>query len=1030
MRRLWWCRARPSVLASLLVLQWLAPNFALTNPHLWTGSVPVLAYDGRGPAMLPSAVVEDVELQSMGAPPATDNVPGMPLAEAIANLPPPAMLEGLSFDQVQRETLSRAQRRMLEEGQHLSSSIDSIRSQLLEESTIASEERLRMLQDVWERYARLSDIQAQFARQIGNHTGTLQPLLADVLQQVGQSLAPLKNMADSCSQHLSKEMTKVVLGPAVTSALGNLQALTGLAALVDVADVVGRIASTCSAESRTSASMKKAVQHLNRAESDMASAQSALNRIVSDAMEDRPLLNRDVNLFNVEQHDLAVQLANVRSSLDSAHASVSRDVTVLGHRSLRWGLVSILLALAGSVASSAPGVLAPLQGMSVGAAVSASALSLVGRMLGVRRLDRLASMQERHDTALAEHAALHAQFSQVDAPAAQPAYVKNSQPVYVHAGNVRQQLKRLAANVHDASAFAAAGVQNDGENSNAITAFQELISGLSCIRAQTPGPEGEAEEGTVRALLPLLDKLAAAQAGNATAHEAHEAVQQALELVRQRIEHVDEAPAGFSSGGKRRGTPGPRTRRSGIRPPSVAPRTPGPLSLTPPPADEQGAPQRAAGSGASREGQARRSSLRPPSVAPRGASATPPPRRVATPPPRLARSLTPGADLGLLSRPTNLRRPSVAPSLTPPPGLDTESAGKRGPRRASLRPPREGSLGPHRRASSLGPSARGASQEPARLEDELLKLVIMRMQVTADVEKKKQLQRLALRLQDVTRAARQQLKASQRTEHVLKDCVDASLADKILQAQHNMTNQTQEAMRTCLLATLDALEDECQHMDRLQTAAGMGGLRVGKSNASMSMALADLRAGVEQALEELAPASRGAAAAAAGPATLAEIVAMSKDADHTALAAHHAQRDGSLAPGHARRARSRRLTPTPGEESLREDGRGARRASLSPRRSADGGRPGDKSVAWQQFLQRQADAARSKLHRRTQSVERSSLTPGPQHWARGAAEGASAEGVLSHSRSLKRSSGPDVIREKGSSVTPQEKGNERGLASD
>jgi hypothetical protein len=47
-------------------------------------------------------------------------------------------------------------------------------------------------------------------------------------------------------------------------------------------------------------------------------------------------------------------------------------------------------------------------------------------------------------------------------------------------------------------------------------------------------------------------------------------------------------------------------------------------------------------------------------------------------------------------------------------------------------------------------------------------LVIMRMQVTSDVSKKKKLQSLAYQLQDVTRAARQQLQASHRTEHVLK----------------------------------------------------------------------------------------------------------------------------------------------------------------------------------------------------------------------------------------------------------------------
>jgi hypothetical protein len=312
---------------------------------------------------------------------------------------------------------------------------------------------------------------------------------------------------------------------------------------VEVADVVARIKATCADEGRTGALMKKALQHLNRAESDVVSAQCALDRIVCDALADRPLTNKDMNLFSVEQHDLAVQLANVRSNLDLVHSAASRDVNMLGHRSLRWGIVSILLALAGNVAGTAPGVLAPLQSMSVGGAVSCAALNLLGKILGGRRLDRLAAIQQRHDAALAEHAALHAQFSQVEAPAVRPVHVKNAQPVFVHSGNVRQQLKQLAANVYDASASVAAGMQDGQQSSDAITAFRELISGLSFIRAQTPGPAGEAEEDTVRALLPLLDKLAAAQVGNATAEEAQQAVKAALDLVRHRIERVDNESA-------------------------------------------------------------------------------------------------------------------------------------------------------------------------------------------------------------------------------------------------------------------------------------------------------------------------------------------------------------------------------------------------------------------------------------------------------------------------------------------------------
>jgi hypothetical protein len=660
------CRVKAGLAIAVLVFvhHW-HDSSALTNPVLWSGTVPVLAYDGRGPEMLPSALLEDTvevfqstpELPSPGSPSETlvpyTRAESPEFEEAVANLPRVDDLVPV-LDTIELKTLSSTQRHLIEEGQRISDNIELLRSQLADQTTAASAETLR---EFWKGYDRLQDIQTQFSDQFTNHSHALQPLLADVVNQVGKSLAPLKHVVDSCSKHVSNEMTKMVLGSAVTEAVASLQALTGLAALVDVADVVGRIKSTCSDESRTCVSMKKALQHLNRAESDVVSAQSALDRIVSDALANRPLENKDVNLFSVEQHDLAVQLANVRSNLDSAHAAVSRDVTMLGHRATRWGIISILLALAGNVASNAPGVLGPLQGVSFGATVSASALSLLGKIFGSRRLDRLAAMQGRHDTALTEHAALQAQFSQVEAPAAQPLHVKNAQPIYVHSGNVRQQLKQLAANVYDASASIAEGGRDAAQGASAITAFRELISGLSCIRAQTPGPAGEAEEDTVRALLPLLDTLAAAQEGNATAQEAQQAVNRALDLVRQRIERGDNAtPA------TRRGpTPGPaRSRRSGLRPPSVAPRTPAPQSLTPPPVGELGVAPCTSSAGRSgsrsRVGggglTARTSRLRPPSVAPRDMSRSPPP----LPLPgtmHAVYSMTPGLDMepGSTNRP-------------------------------------------------------------------------------------------------------------------------------------------------------------------------------------------------------------------------------------------------------------------------------------------------------------------------------------------------------------------------------------------
>ena len=47
-------------------------------------------------------------------------------------------MTGLSFDQIERETLYRVQRHLLEVGQRLSRGIDHIREQLLEDSTLVS----------------------------------------------------------------------------------------------------------------------------------------------------------------------------------------------------------------------------------------------------------------------------------------------------------------------------------------------------------------------------------------------------------------------------------------------------------------------------------------------------------------------------------------------------------------------------------------------------------------------------------------------------------------------------------------------------------------------------------------------------------------------------------------------------------------------------------------------------------------------------------------------------------------------------
>jgi uncharacterized protein YukE len=94
------------------------------------------------------------------------------------------------------DALTEAQRLLLEEGQRLSQSIEQMRAQLEGESSVTTEDAFKEMQRAYER---LNAIQSQFATQLTNQTNALQPLVADVLNQVGRSLAPLTSIAETCA---------------------------------------------------------------------------------------------------------------------------------------------------------------------------------------------------------------------------------------------------------------------------------------------------------------------------------------------------------------------------------------------------------------------------------------------------------------------------------------------------------------------------------------------------------------------------------------------------------------------------------------------------------------------------------------------------------------------------------------------------------------------------------------------------------------------------------------------------------------
>ena len=98
------------------------------------------------------------------------------------------------------------QRLLLEEGQRLSQSIEQMRAQLEGESSVTTEDAFKEMQRAYER---LNAVQSQFATQLTNQTNALQPLVADVLNQVGRSLAPLTSIAETCAGRLGDRLRVV-----------------------------------------------------------------------------------------------------------------------------------------------------------------------------------------------------------------------------------------------------------------------------------------------------------------------------------------------------------------------------------------------------------------------------------------------------------------------------------------------------------------------------------------------------------------------------------------------------------------------------------------------------------------------------------------------------------------------------------------------------------------------------------------------------------------------------------------------------
>lgn len=668
----------------------------------------------------------------------------------------------------------------LREGPKLVDKLILLRSRLMEDpSMIASTEGARMLEDFQQRYENLRELQDKFSEKT-------QPIVKDVLFQMNKFLEPLQKAAGGFQMQMLSQALKNSVGPMLAATAQNIQVVCGIAAAAEVLHITNKIRATCwKPEGQTT--VRRAMLHMHRAESDVVSASSILDRILCDSMAERELDPNDINHFNIEQHDLAVQLANVRSQIESVRLATRGDINRHWTWGLRWGFASAVLSVAKQFLQEQ--AFAQSQGLALGASVSASVLNLIMTLLRKNTMTELEQLQSRHDEALSEHAGLHAQFSEVVRSCREAMSMTGGQREAVREGKLGSSGGEARANEREE------GWQQKRKAEEMTAALRDLIDGLR--RSSSGGQDAARDEGTVRALLPLLDRLAAAEAGNATLQEAQDAMAQAASLVRDRVAGPRAStPSDLSSGRSLRDP----LRPSGLRRPSAVPGQDR-ASATPHPPDP--VPR-----------TPRRSRLRPPSVA--AASATPPPlpepaasqgvRASRLRPPSVALSVTPEPleRDSLTPRPapaSQLRRPSAVPTTPPPPGT-LERWTPAPPARATPGKTPGAQLRATRRVAAGGGAVAGGGEGGERkLEEQLLQLVLMRMEITEDTGKREHLRSLASQLREATRAARQQVKASARTEAVLRDCVDAGLAQRIVAAQQDATAKTQEAMRQCLQET-------------------------------------------------------------------------------------------------------------------------------------------------------------------------------------------------------------------------------------
>jgi hypothetical protein len=566
-------------------------------------------------------------------------------------------------------------------------------------------------------------------------TARTQPVLAGAITNLHNAMQPLDSIVcENKKGNIIKSLSALIFTPSLSIALKGLQALAGLLGIIDIVRAARAIRAACDAHDFDM--VRKSQLHMLRAEGRLVSVGADLDRITSDSIAERPVQRCDLDRFGIGQRDTAVQLANVRHSLKALRGGdAEQDARIHSANARRWFALGVVCAGASQTSPVAPGPLGPIAAYTAmfAAAFHAVLAGIQGHLAGT-----VDGVQRRHDSALAEHEGLQAQYEEL--PCSEPGasittnVATTAAPTSPPCAVVSPPRKKVAWEDADETGVSTADdcVSPERQRQRVLDALRELIRDVK--RPETQAPKRSAAALAVPSAGNLQDA-GTTYGGDDDAdglgvNHARRAATMPQEspappVVDRRLSSREDNPAAASAGA---GAPA-RLLASSWRP------------------------------GADRGETPRPSGLRKP-------TATPPPplrgfktgRHSLTPGPIFRSSLTPGPPT---SRWTSMP-PASGYGQTPPPHREgsqpcTPHSAARSARRSITPAPLSQRFTP---APAGVP--RGATNEPEggalELQEQLLEALAHRIEAHAvESERRRELEAIFGQLREATRAARQQV---------------------------------------------------------------------------------------------------------------------------------------------------------------------------------------------------------------------------------------------------------------------------------